>query len=128
MWPAEGQRFRLTPKFTLDGRRYCWQMACFHPLHVDPNHPKSTCSHSRSFKTSEEEELALRCLKHWALEGLLLESRQSHQRDLDQRPSASSIPSMAELDALAVLEFPPLPAECASGVGVQEPKRHKRGK
>eukprot|EP00969_Alexandrium_andersonii_P122690 5423665-Alexandrium_andersonii.AAC.1 len=62
--------FRFTPKYdAFTGERKSWQCACWLPGHKDPLRPQSECTRTLSFQNSDGEEMVLRRLKQWALDG-----------------------------------------------------------
>ena len=80
-----------------------WQCTCLHPRHESAR-GSARCTKSRVYHDDDGEELAIRFLKWWALEGLELDSKEAHQRI--RVPPVRDIPEMAELDDRTPAEFP----------------------
>ena len=87
--------FRLVPVRRGGPQIIGWQMTCHHPQHP-PTATGALCTRSMNWRDAEEEALALRTLKYWAVQGLGLQTRTEHM-NLARRPR--NLPEMEVLDA-----------------------------
>ena len=109
-----------------------WQMACGHPCHLGT---QKTPYYTRSMNFKSEsgtpvpdldEDLVIRSLQWWALQGLDRQSEQKLQR-LPRHPV--SLPSMAELDGQTPMAWPETKQNtCSSARRFLFPLRNNVGK
>ena len=88
--------FRLLPVRRGSSEVTGWQITCTHPRHP-PTLAGTQCTRAMSWQSANEEGIVIRSLKHWALQGLELNSREEHKR-LPHRPPVATLPSMEDLD------------------------------
>ena len=96
--------FRIIPVRRGGEEQSGWQLTC-----TNPNHPATqagtACTRAMTWQTPADSDRCLQTLKHWAIQGLDLATREAHKR-LPHRPSVDSLPSMETLDAAVPHAWP----------------------
>ena len=97
--------FRFTKTFHRDGIHNGWECTCYLPEHqTDHNGEKIVCKRTRNFRKHANEDIILRKLRWWALQGVLAGqtgqamTRHGHVHEVPDRP-AGELPSLEEIDA-----------------------------